>query len=53
VTNANKNVLQRKFLISIRVPVLKEMVEEVMLSNVAPAEAARTGKLGIDDILRQ
>jgi multiple sugar transport system substrate-binding protein len=33
--------------------VLKEMVEEVMLSNVASAEAARTGKLGIDDILRQ
>jgi multiple sugar transport system substrate-binding protein len=33
--------------------VLKEMVEGVMLSNVAPAEAARKGKAKIDDILRQ
>ncbi len=33
--------------------VLKEMVEGVMLSNVAPAEAARRGQEKIDDILRQ
>ena len=33
--------------------VLKEMVEGVMLSNVAPAEAARRGKAKIDDILSQ
>ena len=33
--------------------VLTDMVQDVMLSNVAPAEAARAGKAKIDDILRQ
>jgi multiple sugar transport system substrate-binding protein len=33
--------------------VLKEMVEDVMLSNVAPAQAARRGEEKINDILRQ
>jgi multiple sugar transport system substrate-binding protein len=33
--------------------VLREMVEGVMLSKVAPADAAQKGKQKIDDILRQ
>jgi len=33
--------------------VIKEMVESVMLSNAAPAEAARRGNEKINDILRQ
>jgi multiple sugar transport system substrate-binding protein len=33
--------------------VLIDTVQDVMLSNVAPAEAARKGKAKIDDILRQ
>jgi hypothetical protein len=33
--------------------VLKEMVEGVMLTKVAPADAAAKGKQKIEDILRQ
>jgi len=33
--------------------VIEEMVQDVMLSNVAPAEAARKGKVKINDILSQ
>jgi multiple sugar transport system substrate-binding protein len=33
--------------------VIEEMVQDVMLSNVAPAEAVRKGKAKIDDILSQ